>query len=175
MPLISVSNSTDRFWGGLGLPEIATRTILGEIERPSWLLIKLSAEHDILRGDTLLSIEVVWDGPPSVHRGKVAVVIHDVEGTEALLQSATEGLSEAFHSYHPLFERDPRIKWMCCSKPLPRSPLFDPRPGFPRTLDEIVEQARVCPLCAQPFLGSVAPIWGGGNLLWVHESCWSLT
>ena len=72
-----------------------------------------------------------------------------------------------------LFEHDPRI-----GRPpshLTTCRLFDPpwgtiRPAFYSTMQEPAEAP--CSLCGEVFEDNHPPIWGGGNVLWVHWTCW---
>ena len=72
-------------------------------------------------------------------------------------------------------EEDPRIGIVPDDiSSFPRALLFDPprmRPpmvdGRP-TLDSVP-----CPFCQMSFGRGMPAMWGGGNLLWVHPSCWA--
>ena len=57
--------------------------------------------------------------------------------------------------------------------PLPACPLFDPpRFVFPAWEQVPGVQAQPCPFCHQVFTPSQSPMWGGGDLRWVHPACW---
>jgi hypothetical protein len=81
-----------------------------------------------------------------------------------------------------LYEFDPRVGWSFDGDGvLPSCPLLDPKPAFSRT-GLFEEDARRlgklpprsmrsrCPFCRDGHFDP--PIWGGGNLLWVHPVCW---
>ena len=66
-----------------------------------------------------------------------------------------------------LYEIDPRIGFTLLPgmSDFPRSFLFDPDAGnnlYPGR----------CVFCTDPFTRSNIPMWGGGNVMWVHKSCW---
>jgi len=88
-----------------------------------------------------------------------------------------------------LYEHDPRIGSFPTGNPipLPRCPLFDPDSLFPRPqiptddgiydpwLPEVSPPMWVygkCRFCGEGFHRGLPPMWGGGNLLWVHQPCW---
>jgi hypothetical protein len=81
-----------------------------------------------------------------------------------------------------MYEYDPRIGH--CLKDfndrLPRCPLFEP-PLWPnpawgdpeRDWMVNVPNETPCPLCGEKFHADDPPMWGGGNVCWVHKGCWA--
>jgi hypothetical protein len=104
-----------------------------------------------------------------------------------------EGLQQLLADVSPrVYEHDPRIGMFPTEgsiEPLPRSPLFDPQSLFPRPDLEALSSPEVsfdpwengkppplwaygkCRFCDKEF-HAISPMWGGGNLLWVHQPCW---
>lgn len=105
-------------------------------------------------------------------------------------------LDQIFRDVSPrLYEHDPRIGMfpptsMPTNKdqpyqPLIRCPLFDPQSMFPRPDFGNNEYREPwtreqppppwvygkCRFCGHDF-DMNPPMWGGGNLLWVHQTCW---
>lgn len=79
------------------------------------------------------------------------------------------------------YEYDPRIGIVAPDpdKPhLPECPLFDPPVRFPplwASVDPLRNpqpESVACPICEEPYSVSNPPMWGGGNLGWVHTHCY---
>jgi hypothetical protein len=92
-----------------------------------------------------------------------------------------------------LYEHDPRIGAYPApgqEQPIPRCPLFDPQRLFPPPDPSLMQEIALpiepwdkgtppplwaygrCRFCGEPFNPYNRPMWGGGNLLWVHQPCW---
>lgn len=78
-----------------------------------------------------------------------------------------------------LYEFDPRIGWISggSNKGLPVSPLFDPPEDFSRTgLPMEGKDGRSlessCAFCGEGHTMSESPVWGGANMMWLHQRCW---
>lgn len=78
-----------------------------------------------------------------------------------------------------LYEWDPRLGHFLkdFNDHLPRCPLFDP-PLIPNPEWEVrdwtmnVPNETPCPICGEKFTAHNKPMWGGGNVCWVHAECW---
>lgn len=89
-------------------------------------------------------------------------------------------LKEILHEIGPsLYEHDPRLGFILESPDarLPQCPLFDPFPlPFPkwevRDWTVNVPRETPCPICGEKFAAHNKPMWGGGNVCWVHADCW---
>jgi len=112
-------------------------------------------------------------------------LIHDeqlvdlVEPTMPFIESVKTALKAMPTS---LYEYDPRIGVVGGDGELRRCPLLDPPFRFPPewrrtpapTFPMIPQgDVRPCPICEEPFDAGHRPMWGGGNLGWVHASCWT--
>lgn len=76
-----------------------------------------------------------------------------------------------------LREHDPRIGTILPDgdvvRLLPRSPLFDPaRMRPPLWKGGAGMDSTPCPFCQEGFGRGYPAMWGGGNIFWVHPSCW---
>jgi len=91
-----------------------------------------------------------------------------------------------------VYEHDPRIGFFPTTgqeQPIPHCMLFDPRSLFPPPDPSIMQDSFPiepwnkgappplwaygrCRFCGEPFNPYNHPMWGGGNLLWVHQPCW---
>jgi len=78
-----------------------------------------------------------------------------------------------------LYEYDPRlgITLKDYNGRLPSCPLFDPFPlPYPewevRDWSTNIPNETPCPLCGGMFAAHDKPMWGGGNVCWVHADCW---
>jgi len=77
-----------------------------------------------------------------------------------------------------LYECDPRLGTFLNDPDdkLPAALFFDPRPLLPPLWITgglyPTEGHRGCTLCGEPFAPQNRPMWGGGNVLWVHMDCW---
>ena len=76
-----------------------------------------------------------------------------------------------------LFEFDPRIGTTVGPDQvdlLPPCPLFDPTFMYvPRWFAPSPHPSKPCPLCQKRFDQGGVPMWGGGNVQWVHLGCWA--
>ena len=107
-------------------------------------------------------------------RAKATVCLSDrdmmLDATGQLVWGAFETIIERLSPR--IYEHDPRIG----SPPhhLKTCRLFDPvtvpRPAYYQTMNQPAEVP--CSLCGKVFEDGDPAMWGGGNVLWVHYTCW---
>lgn len=141
-------------------------------------------EHDV--GNIRLKLR-----PMRWHSG-LAVAMRELHIARAPEEIIRASIGNILRDLGPrFFEHDPRIGMFpspAQAQPIPRAPLFDPETLFPTPDLKNFDPHTVrepwlpgeppplwaygnCRLCGHEF-GMEQPMWGGGNLLWVHQSCW---
>lgn len=79
-----------------------------------------------------------------------------------------------FEKAYLFYPWDPRYGWSMrdAHDELPRSPLFDPPLLISRNGLMIEGYPPLnCPFCKEQISNTYPPVWGGGNLMWVHDNC----
>lgn len=133
-----------------------------------------SLEHDVTEGSSKHKIVRPWLAVETDFQvGDLE--IHHSPSVGALWQTLlSKAVKELAFS---LREHDPRIGTVLAEGVLkdflPRCPLFDPpRIRPPAWKRGAGIDAAPCPLCSDGFGQGYPAMWGGGNLMWVHPSCW---
>jgi len=111
------------------------------------------------------------------------ILRRDIQDVAQMLSQTIEEM--AWELGPMLYEWDPRIGWECQPPGFPGSEsgfhtkpdwqaclVLDPRRiWYPQWEGYDLPGARPCCLCQKPFTVDW-PIWGGGNVQWVHRECW---
>lgn len=165
--------------------------IVGETPAP-WLTAEFSFKRDEEKMGASGFVEIRYDDrlvegahvrgcrlSTTFHLSDAMMRVRGVSRHTLLLES----IASAFHLIAPaLYELDPRIKWYPKEQNprLPASFLFDPPGPFIKHWGKLFEgheawwlheqELNQCSFCRA--LVSANPVWGGGNLLWVHRGCW---
>lgn len=161
-------------------------------DRHPWLhLVLETRDADIARASRVLTLTVTMDRRHRHVAGTVCEVspqhfgtsldVADIEtvnlhpeGVPRFIHMKVRGLQREITPY--LFEYDPRIGNMPRGpSDFPEWPLFDPIPRLRPflTRDQVsASDVVLCPLCGEMFTAVNMPMWGGGNVQWVHADCW---
>jgi hypothetical protein len=109
---------------------------------------------------------------------RYTVAMRDMKAKGNAEEFLSEHAREAFRAMSfGLREHDPRIGTVLdegqTKVRMPRSLLFDPpRVRPPAWKGNAGLDATPCPFCQDGFGRGYPAMWGGGNLFWVHPSCW---
>lgn len=201
MPFPDSSVASPGFLRGINFSALANSFVqkqFGEVRQPSWMKFTISSTRDSLRMQTVFALVVEIDperqidldtgglrvAPQRRRRSfHVPFPVPDSvfrEFSDRLPDIFTTWLEQAIKANaFRFYELDPRIGWRV-QKPgdeLSRSPLLDPSEPFSRTGERVYKGGDVlveprCPFCQEPHEDGSRPLWGGGNLMWVHHHCW---
>jgi hypothetical protein len=171
-------------WGQLNLRQLAERGYQSVLTTERQVALRTHRINFFItvknhRGET----------SPKLYRlpDRVFCAHYDITDTEtllvrdqgSLLQSIVRGLIRGLGP--DIYEYDPRIGHTEPSPgttTLPACPLLEPRPFKQQPYwdsfrpDVQYPNHTDCPLCGESFSEWALPMWGGGNVQWVHLECW---
>lgn len=184
MPSTTLPNLQTEGFRGLDFSNPLKRilqTQFGEVSIPWWFKVRVYSGHDVRCFGRVIHLTCVLEAAECVIEvtpAKRKRVSHLPKCKTAILRVGRDvkplALPEMFFEFAvttiedlalDLYERDTRIGWKAKTKPLPVSPILDPKVLFSRT-----GISTRCPFCSQP--NEDRSIWAGSFLGWVHPLCW---
>ena len=176
-------------WGDVEQPFWITFTVSGVV-LPAWDRVQITTRFQIQKHRRIVAehIQCVQGrtGGSNVTLPSQNVVLdaHFVHLLQESLKDSIEDISLL------LYEFDPRIGYILLypKDSLPVCPLFDRRgpvwrPKWKDWTARVAQGAHSvaagvpveqvpCMLCGEDFEFHMTPMWGGGNIGWVHANCW---
>lgn len=154
-------------------------TSWGDVQPVPWIHVEADYEAESYN----LSLRVVvrphvissffFEQHVPVEGGNVLATV-PIDQSAAVRGVLRSGLLEAARTASYLLrEFDPRIGTPFSEQVrFPRSLLFDPPRIRPPAYERAYLDAVECIFCSDRFRPGYPAMWGGGNLHWVHPSCW---